>query len=194
MAQQEKIAIVTGASSGVGKATALALMKAGYTVVLAGRRKDALEATAAEGKAVGGKSLVVPTDVTDHASIKALFAKTKEAFGRLDLLFNNAGMGAPADPDGGAHLRAMEEGRRHQSHRPLPVHPGSDQDHEGADAARRAHHQQRLDLGAYAASATRRPTRRPSTPSPASPNRPRSTGAISTSPAARSISAMRRPR
>ena len=65
MAQQEKIAIVTGASSGVGKATALALMKAGYTVVLAGRRKDALEATAAEGKADGGKSLVVPTDVTD---------------------------------------------------------------------------------------------------------------------------------
>src|SRR5580700_4586463 len=98
MSSQEKIALVTGASSGVGKATALALMKAGYTVVLAGRRKDALEATAAEGKAAGGKSLVVPTDVTDHASIQALFARTKEAFGRLDVLFNNAGMGAPAVP------------------------------------------------------------------------------------------------
>jgi NAD(P)-dependent dehydrogenase (short-subunit alcohol dehydrogenase family) len=98
MSSQEKIALVTGASSGVGKATALALMKAGYTVVLAGRRKDALEATAAEGKAAGGKSLVVPTDVTDHASIQALFAKTKAAYGRLDLLFNNAGMGAPAIP------------------------------------------------------------------------------------------------
>jgi NAD(P)-dependent dehydrogenase (short-subunit alcohol dehydrogenase family) len=95
MAQHDRIALVTGASSGVGKATAIALMKAGYTVVLAGRRKDALEATASEGKAAGGKSLVVPTDVTDHASVKALFAKTKEAYGRLDLLFNNAGMGAP---------------------------------------------------------------------------------------------------
>jgi NAD(P)-dependent dehydrogenase (short-subunit alcohol dehydrogenase family) len=98
MAQHDRIALVTGASSGVGKATAIALMKAGYTVVLAGRRKDALEATASEGKAAGGKSLVVPTDVTDHASVKALFAKTKEAFGRLDLLFNNAGMGAPPVP------------------------------------------------------------------------------------------------
>ena len=98
MASQEKIALVTGASSGVGRATALALMKAGYTVVLAGRRKDALEATAAQGKAFGGKSLVVPADVTDHASVKALFAKTKEAFGRLDVLFNNAGIGAPPVP------------------------------------------------------------------------------------------------
>jgi NAD(P)-dependent dehydrogenase (short-subunit alcohol dehydrogenase family) len=98
MAQHEKIALVTGAGSGVGKAAALALMKAGYTVVLAGRRMDALEATAAEGKVAGGKSLAVTADVTDHASVKALFAKTKEAFGRLDLLFNNAGMGAPPVP------------------------------------------------------------------------------------------------
>ena len=98
MSSPEKIALVTGASSGVGRATAIALMKAGYTVVLAGRRKEALEATAAQGKASGGKSLVVPTDVTDHASVKALFAKTKESFGRLDVLFNNAGMGAPAVP------------------------------------------------------------------------------------------------
>jgi NAD(P)-dependent dehydrogenase (short-subunit alcohol dehydrogenase family) len=98
MSSEEKIALVTGASSGVGKATALALMKAGYTVVLAGRRKDALEETAAEGKNFGGKSLVVPADVTDHASVQALFAKTKETFGRLDVLFNNAGMGAPPVP------------------------------------------------------------------------------------------------
>jgi NAD(P)-dependent dehydrogenase (short-subunit alcohol dehydrogenase family) len=98
MSSPEKIALVTGASSGVGRATAIALMKAGYTVVLAGRRKEALEATAAQGKASGGKSLVVPTDVTDHASVKALFAKTKESFGRLDVLFTNAGMGAPAVP------------------------------------------------------------------------------------------------
>jgi len=97
MASTEKVAIVTGAGSGIGKAVALALMKEGYAVVLAGRRKEALEGTATEGKA-SGRSLVVPTDVTDPASIQALFARTKEAFGRLDLLFNNAGTGAPPVP------------------------------------------------------------------------------------------------
>ncbi|HTP82950.1 MAG TPA: SDR family oxidoreductase [Alphaproteobacteria bacterium] len=91
-----KVAIVTGAGSGIGRATALAFLNAGYAVGLAGRRADALEATAGQAKA--GKSLVVPTDVGDPASVKALFAKTKEAFGRLDVLFNNAGMGAPGIP------------------------------------------------------------------------------------------------
>src|SRR2546425_11084275 len=98
MASTEKVAIVTGAGSGIGKAVALALMKEGYAVALAGRRKEALEGTATEGKASGARSLVVPTDVTDPASIQALFARTKEAFGRLDLLFNNAGSGAPPVP------------------------------------------------------------------------------------------------
>jgi NAD(P)-dependent dehydrogenase (short-subunit alcohol dehydrogenase family) len=98
MAAAEKVALVTGAGSGIGKASALALMKAGYATVLAGRRKDALDGTAEEGKATGGKALAVPTDVTDPASVKALFAAAKEAFGRLDVLFNNAGMGAPAVP------------------------------------------------------------------------------------------------
>ena len=98
MASTDKVAIVTGAGSGIGKAVALALMKEGYAVALAGRRKEALEGTATEGKPLGGRSLVVPTDVTDPASIKALFARTKEAFGRLDLLFNNAGTGAPPVP------------------------------------------------------------------------------------------------
>jgi NAD(P)-dependent dehydrogenase (short-subunit alcohol dehydrogenase family) len=92
------IAIVTGAGTGIGRAAALALMKAGFTVVLAGRRKDKLDEVAKEGAAAGGKSLVVQTDVADPASIKALFAKTKENYGRLDLLFNNAGIGAPAMP------------------------------------------------------------------------------------------------
>ncbi len=91
-----KVAIVTGAGSGIGRATALAFLNAGYAVGLAGRRKETLDATAAQAKA--GKSLVVPTDVGDPASVKALFAKTKEAFGRLDVLFNNAGMGAPGIP------------------------------------------------------------------------------------------------
>ena len=95
MTGTQKVAVVTGASSGIGKASALALMKQGYAVVFAGRRKDLLEAAAAEGKGTPGKSLVVQTDVTSHESIKALFAKTKETFGRLDVLFNNAGGGAP---------------------------------------------------------------------------------------------------
>jgi NAD(P)-dependent dehydrogenase (short-subunit alcohol dehydrogenase family) len=96
MTSNGKVALVTGAGSGIGKATALALAKAGYAVVLAGRRKEALEATATAAK--GAKTLVVATDVTDPASVKALFAKTKTTFGRLDLLFNNAGMGAPPLP------------------------------------------------------------------------------------------------
>ena len=95
MTGTQKVAVVTGASSGIGKASALALMKQGYAVVFSGRRKELLEAAAAEGKGTSGKSLVVQTDVTSHESIKALFAKTKETFGRLDVLFNNAGGGAP---------------------------------------------------------------------------------------------------
>jgi NAD(P)-dependent dehydrogenase (short-subunit alcohol dehydrogenase family) len=93
-----KVAVVTGAGTGVGKAVSLALMHEGYALVLAGRRKDKLEETANEGNAIGAQSLVVPTDVSDPASVKALFAKTKEAFGRVDVLFNNAGIGAPAVP------------------------------------------------------------------------------------------------
>jgi NAD(P)-dependent dehydrogenase (short-subunit alcohol dehydrogenase family) len=98
MAAQRKIALVTGAGSGIGRAVALALMGNGYDVVLAGRRKEALEATAREAQASGAKALAVPTDVGDPASVKALFAKTREAFGRLDLLFNNAGSGTPPVP------------------------------------------------------------------------------------------------
>ena len=98
MATATKVALVTGAGTGIGKHSALALMREGYAVVLAGRRKDLLEATAAEGKATGSPSLVVATDVGDAESIRALFAKTKDTFGRLDLLFNNAGIGAPPVP------------------------------------------------------------------------------------------------
>src|SRR5882757_7618151 len=98
MAQLQKIAVVTGAGTGIGRSVALALMKEGYAAVLAGRRPDKLEETASEGRSGNGKSLVVPTDVSDPASIRALFAKTRETFGRLDVLFNNAGIGAPAVP------------------------------------------------------------------------------------------------
>ncbi|HEU4662264.1 MAG TPA: SDR family oxidoreductase [Pseudolabrys sp.] len=96
MSAAGKIAIVTGAGTGVGRAAALALMNAGYTVALAGRRKEKLDEVAKEG--VAGKSLSVPTDVADPGSIKALFAKVKDNYGRLDVLFNNAGIGAPAMP------------------------------------------------------------------------------------------------
>ena len=98
MASASKIALITGAGSGIGKASALALMRHGWSVVLAGRRKELLEEVAREGQATGQRSLVVPTDVADPASIRDLFARTKETFGRLDMLFNNAGIGAPAVP------------------------------------------------------------------------------------------------
>jgi NAD(P)-dependent dehydrogenase (short-subunit alcohol dehydrogenase family) len=98
MAQLQKVAVVTGAGTGVGKAAALALLREGYAVALAGRRKDKLEETAAEAKSLTGKALVVETDVTDPKSIRDLFAKTRDAFGRIDVLFNNAGIGAPAVP------------------------------------------------------------------------------------------------
>jgi len=90
-----KVAIITGAGSGVGRAVALAFLKDGYRTVLAGRRADALEETIALSGVAAGRALAVPTDVTDKASVQALFAKTKEAFGRVDVLFNNAGVNAP---------------------------------------------------------------------------------------------------
>ena len=87
-----KVALVTGAGSGIGKACAIALGKAGYSVVLAGRRADALQAVAAN---ITGQSLCVATDITNPQSVADLFAATNNKFGRLDLLFNNAGTGAP---------------------------------------------------------------------------------------------------
>jgi NAD(P)-dependent dehydrogenase (short-subunit alcohol dehydrogenase family) len=93
-----KVAIVTGAGSGIGRATALALLRADYRVVLAGRRADALQETVVQAGALGRNALAVPTDAGKPESVKALFAATKNAFGRLDLLFNNAGTGAPAIP------------------------------------------------------------------------------------------------
>ena len=92
-----KVAIVTGAGTGIGKCTSFALLREGYSVALAGRRVEPLETTAKEAGA-GSRSLVVPSDVTDPDSVRTLFAETKETFGRLDLLFNNAGIGAPPKP------------------------------------------------------------------------------------------------
>ena len=87
-----KVAIVTGGGSGIGKAAALALLNDGWKVALAGRRADALQQTASES-GTPGRALAVPTDVTDPASVKALFEATVKAWGRVDLLFNNAGLG-----------------------------------------------------------------------------------------------------
>jgi len=98
MTSAGRVALVTGAGSGIGRASALALQRDGYNVVLAGRRKEELERTASMAVENGGRMLPVPTDVGDPASVKALFAAAVEAFGRLDVLFNNAGMGAPAVP------------------------------------------------------------------------------------------------
>jgi NAD(P)-dependent dehydrogenase (short-subunit alcohol dehydrogenase family) len=93
----EKVAIVTGAGSGIGQHTSLALLKEGYAVALAGRRVEALENTATEAGA-DAQTLVVPTDVTAPDSVSHLFSQTVADFGRLDLLFNNAGIGAPGVP------------------------------------------------------------------------------------------------
>ena len=95
MSGHNKVAIITGAGSGVGRAVAIAFLKDGYRTVLAGRRADALEETIKLSGAPVGQALAVPTDVTDQASVKALFAATKAKFGRLDVLFNNAGVNAP---------------------------------------------------------------------------------------------------
>jgi NAD(P)-dependent dehydrogenase (short-subunit alcohol dehydrogenase family) len=92
-----KIVLVTGAGSGIGRAAASALLREGYTVVLAGRRREPLEETAKQAPD-SARALAVPTDVTDAVSVRALFDKTEQTFGRLDLLFNNAGTSAPAVP------------------------------------------------------------------------------------------------
>jgi NAD(P)-dependent dehydrogenase (short-subunit alcohol dehydrogenase family) len=96
MTSAPKVAIVTGAGSGIGKAVAMAFLKTGYRVVLAGRRQELLEKAVGEAGATKDNALAVPTDVANPESVRALFAKAKAAFGRLDVLFNNAGVGAPS--------------------------------------------------------------------------------------------------
>lgn len=98
MPADKKVAVITGGGSGIGRAAALALNDIGYDVVIAGRRADALEETAKLAKHTPPEMICVPTDIADADQVTALFRKTKEAFGRLDVLFNNAGIGAPRIP------------------------------------------------------------------------------------------------
>jgi NAD(P)-dependent dehydrogenase (short-subunit alcohol dehydrogenase family) len=98
MSSAAKVALVTGGGTGIGKSAALALAKNGYSVVITGRRKEPLDKTVAEIEKLGVKALAIVADVGKPGDVDVLFAKTKEKFGRLDVLFNNAGMGAPSVP------------------------------------------------------------------------------------------------
>ena len=98
MATANKVALVTGAGTGIGRAAALALLRDGFKVTLAGRRAEALEETRTRAGDLASNALAVPSDVTEPAAVEALFKATEEAFGRLDFLFNNAGAGAPPVP------------------------------------------------------------------------------------------------
>ena len=98
MSELRKVAVVTGAGAGIGKCAALALLREGYSVILAGRRVEPLEKTMKEAGPFGSQALVVPTDVSKPDSVRALFSKAKEIFGRVDVLFNNAGADAPPVP------------------------------------------------------------------------------------------------
>ena len=98
MSQNKKVALVTGAGSGIGRAVALALLADGFSLVLAGRRAAPLQSVVEQALAAGGEALAVPTDVRDEQSVAQLFATVEEVHGRLDVIFNNAGINAPAVP------------------------------------------------------------------------------------------------
>ena len=122
-----RIGVITGGGSGIGRAAAAALAADGWTVVLAGRRAAALEQAAA---AIGAAAVPVPCDVTDPGSVRALFDVVRERFGRLDLLVNNAGIGAPAVPLEDLDAGAVASRRRHQPDGRVPVHAGGVPDHD----------------------------------------------------------------
>ena len=150
----DRVAVITGAGSGIGRASALALMNDGWSVALAGRRKEMLEETA--GMKTGGRALVVPTDVTDPAQVDNLFAQIKSNFGRIDMLFNNAGGGTPTTNFGDFTYEMWHARRAGEPERDVPVRQCRVPHDARPVAARRTDHQQRLDLGACAAGGFRR--------------------------------------
>ena len=151
MAASAKIALVTGAGTGVGRAVAIALAKAGYNLVLAGRRKEMLDKVAGEINAAGAQALAVPTDVSKRDSILALFATVKSTFGRLDVLFNNAGIGAPPVPLEDLPFETWQNVVATNFTGMFLCTQEAIKIMKSQNAARRPHHQQRLDLGACAA-------------------------------------------
>jgi NAD(P)-dependent dehydrogenase (short-subunit alcohol dehydrogenase family) len=189
--KMSRIAIVTGGGSGIGAAVGQALAADGWTVVLAGRRREALEAVMAAGSGLTGALDAIPTDVTDEASVRDLFKTTVERYGRVDLLFNNAGVGAPpVDIDvlelelwskvvavnlTGAFLCTREAFRTMRHQRPQ----GGRIINNGSISHMLPDH-------------VRLPIQPRNTLSPGLPNRPRSTAGRSISPADRSTSATRR--
>ena len=185
------MALITGAGSGIGKATALAFLNDGFRVVLAGRHGAKLEAVATQ--AGDAQALIVEADVTKPDSVRALFDAAQEKFGRARRVVQQR-RDERAVPAARRHaLRKMARGHRHQSHRRIPLHAAGVPPHEGPDAARRAHHQQRVDLGARAAREFRALHGVETRDHRASRNPRRSMDASTTSPAARSTSATRRP-
>jgi NAD(P)-dependent dehydrogenase (short-subunit alcohol dehydrogenase family) len=137
MSSITKVAIVTGAGSGIGKWTALAFLEKGYAVTLAGRRKEALETTAAESGSAGSRALVVPTDVGDPDAVHNLFLRTKKTFGRSDVLFNNAGIFGPS---------VLFEDIPYEEWKAVVF-----QNHEAPGAHGGAYHQQRLHISTHPA-------------------------------------------
>ena len=142
----DRVAVITGAGTGIGRASALALMNDGWSVALAGRRKEMLEETA--GMKTGGNALVVPTDVTDPAQVDNLFAQIKSNFGRIDMLFNNAGGGMPTTNFGDFTYEMWRRVVQVNLERDVPLRQRRIPHDARPDAAWRTHHQQRLDLGA----------------------------------------------
>ena len=149
-----KIAIVTGAGTGVGRAASLALMNAGFTVVLAGRRMEMLEETKKLGDNVG-KSLCVSADMTEPGLDRRPVRQGDGDLRPARRALQQCRHGRAAGQFRGSQPRAVAGGGEHQPHRPVPVHPARLPHHEGPEPARRPHHQQRLDLGARAAAVLR---------------------------------------
>ena len=127
-----KIAVVTGAGSGIGRASAIALAHAGFTVVLSGRRREPLESAAA---AAGDGAVALPADVRERGSVAGLFSEVEERYGRLDVLFNNAGVSAKPVPLEELDSRAVAGGDRDEPDRRVPLHPAGVSDHEAPDAS-----------------------------------------------------------